>query len=413
MALNPDFQAALASIIRPIYATDLPDNLEAMRHWLSGLGLATPTYPFIAVAGSVGKGSTALALARHFAGIGQRIGLYTSPHLHSFRERFQIDGVMISQKAFAHHAGRIMALTRNSGAQPSTFETATLIAYNWFSAEGVDLAICEIGMGGRFDAVNAAPNQLAIFTPIEREHVVALGGTLESIAWHKAGILQNGGVGISLPQSPVVEAVFEREAKSKNAKLIWAQDEAALIEHARSIISPKMRIEISPHVHQWADQLPGRLEVVSFEERIYIIDGAHTSRGAARLRAHLDTYNQQPILLAAALLRDKPAPEILSLFDDPLFTIFLTSLSGHRRANPEDIMREWHPSHAKVEIVENIAEAFSRAAHSHQRLIAICGSLRAAALAREILGLVSDSALIESKFTRSLFESDSYLREIR
>ncbi len=413
MALNPDFQAALASIISPIYAADLPDNLEAMQHWLDQLNLTTPGYPFITVAGSVGKGSAALALARHFAEIGRRIGLYTSPHLHSFRERFQIDGVMISQKKFAHHAKRVIALTQNSDAQPSTFEAATMIAIDWFTAEKVDLAICEIGMGGRFDAVNAVPNQLAIFTPIEREHAAALGGTLESIAWHKAGILQNDGVGISLPQSSTVKTALEREAESKNATLIWARDENALLEYASSIITPELPIKISSHGHQWADQLPGRLEVVSSEERTYILDGAHTVRGAARLRAHLDTYNQQPILLVAALLRDKPAPEILALFDDPLFTISLTSLPGHRRANPQDIMQEWKPSHAKVEIIENIAEAFNRAAHSRQRLIAICGSLRTAALARETLGLLSNTALIESKFTRSLFESDSYLRGIR
>ncbi len=414
MVLKPEFKAALASIIRPIYASNLPDSLDAMRGWLGKLTLLKPTYPIIAVTGSVGKGSTALALARHFSHYGWRIGLYTSPHLHSFRERFQIDGEMISQEAFVSHAEKVLAITQDDILKPSTFETATLIAFDWFAAKKIDLAVCEIGMGGRFDAVNAIPNQLAIFTPVELEHASALGGSLETIAWHKVGILHSKSVGISLPQLPAVRAVFEREAASLNASIMRANNDSSLLKQAANIIKTRLPVEgAAGKEGQWDSQLPGRLEVIRSAERTYIVDGAHTASSAARLRANLDTFAPQPILLIAALLRDKPAAKILSPFDAPQFHVVIASLPGHRGGKADDVLNQWRPRYARTEIAESIETALEMAALASERLIVFCGSLRTAAIARELLGQLTAAALIESRFTRDLFENDDYPGKIR
>lgn len=412
MPLNSEFQAVLASIVRPIYAADLPDNLDMMRHWLEQLGLSKPAYPIIAVAGSVGKGSAALSLAHHFSKVYRRVGLYTSPHLHSFRERFQIDGEMISQKSFAFHASKVIALTQKDTLQPSTFEAATLIAFGWFAAEQIDLAICEIGMGGRFDAVNALPNQLAVFTPVELEHVAALGGTLETIAWHKIGILQPEGTGISLPQSPPAQRVFKQEAALLGAALIEASDLPDMLKQADRVITARQPAAEQTIPPRWGKQLPGRMEIFRANDHTFILDGAHTASSAARLRAYLNTL-EQPILLIAALLRDKSAAAILRSFDAPQFRVVLAPLAGHRGAAPGELLNVWQPEYAKVESVESVQTAISTAAFAPEPVIAVCGSLRTVALARETLGLLSADALAESHFTRALFENDTYLRKIR
>src|SRR6185503_972995 len=200
----------------------------------------------VVVTGSTGKGTTCLRLAELLSIAGLNVGLYTSPHLHLFRERFAVlvssDGSrrlnidlqnrscrLITQSEFVEIAQIVFTAQQKLDHRYSTFESATAIALLWFAKQQVEIAVLEIGIGGRFDAVNAVTNVLAVFTPIEAEHISMLGGSLESVAWHKAGIIQPNGQAISVPQVPEVMAVLEREAYEKGAALQIVDDPLEVI----------------------------------------------------------------------------------------------------------------------------------------------------------------------------------------
>jgi dihydrofolate synthase / folylpolyglutamate synthase len=239
--MNPEYFALLRRLSQPIRAAALPQTLAHVTRLLNALGSPQTRFPSVVVAGSTGKGSTCLRLADYLSITGRKVGLYTSPHLHSFRERMvivepfagdtlqRLQPHRISQAEFVEHAHAVLAAEDVLDTRYSTFESATALALLWLAHQKVDIAVLEVGIGGRFDAVNAVANTLAIFTPIEAEHIAMLGGSLESVAWHKAGIIQPDRWAITVPQSPEVMAVLEREAAEKNATLQVGADPVAAI----------------------------------------------------------------------------------------------------------------------------------------------------------------------------------------
>jgi dihydrofolate synthase/folylpolyglutamate synthase len=222
-----DYLTALSSLIQPVRASAYPPSLEPMERLLAALDHPERTFESIVVAGSVGKGTACLQIAGALGVTPGPVGLYTGPHLHSFRERLVVDGAPIDYAAFIAGATAVRrAADRLPDIRFSTFELTTALALWWFRERGVRWAVLEIGIGGRYDAVNAVPNQLAVILPIEMEHAAMLGGTLASIAGHKAGIIQAGGVAVSVEQTPVVEAVLREEAAVKQARLRFMPGDA-------------------------------------------------------------------------------------------------------------------------------------------------------------------------------------------
>ena len=215
-----DYSDALKIIAQPIRATNLPHTLDHLKRLLAALDNPEKTYPCVVVAGSVGKGSTCHQIAA-LMNDQLKVGLYTSPHLHSFRERFAINRHLISQMEFIATVEIVQKAAADLDTHYSTFELATALALYWFRQQAVDIAVLEIGIGGRYDAVNAVSNALAVITPIEREHAAMLGGTLAAIASHKAGIIQPYGFAIAAPQVAEVEAVLRHEAASQHAAITF------------------------------------------------------------------------------------------------------------------------------------------------------------------------------------------------
>lgn len=152
-------------------------------------------FPSVLVAGSAGKGSTCAFLASILQAAGLRVGLAPKPHLHTHRERVQVDGELISEERFAALMARIVPLaaqvTREEGA-PTVFEVMTLLSFLHFAEERVDRAVIEVGLGGRFDATNVLPADLSLITMIGLDHTDRLGDTVEQIAFEKAGIIKPG-----------------------------------------------------------------------------------------------------------------------------------------------------------------------------------------------------------------------------
>src|SRR5215471_4773113 len=184
--------------------------------------------PAVLVAGTNGKGSTAATLARIVRAAGYRTGLYTSPHLLEINERIQINGEYISNIEFAEIYERVEQAAQQlvvSGSlpwHPSFFEMLTAMMFEYFASAGVELAVLEVGMGGRLDATNIADPCLSLITDIDFDHQKFLGNTLTEIAREKAGILRPGGKVVLLPQHPEVNDALGQAILECNAQAISA-----------------------------------------------------------------------------------------------------------------------------------------------------------------------------------------------
>lgn len=394
-----DYLAALRAIIHPIRSTALPRTLDPMRDLLSALDDPQQHVSVIMVAGSTGKGTTAWRLAHRLPG---RIGLYLSPHLHSFRERLRSDGQMITRADFTRLVGRVLAAADRAQVRPSTFEAATALAYLYFAEQQVDTAVMEIGLGGRFDAVNVTPARLAVITPIEIEHAAMLGGSIEAIAWHKAGIIPPGGVVISAPQSDPVRRVLQTEADASGAALTVAEDvpNAAL---AALGVQPTER-PIPP--------FPGRLErverIVGDLRQTIVIDGGHTPTAARFIRDQAlgDAPAARVII---GMLRDKDAAGFVSAFDRPGWAIEPVTIAVDRGLSASELAAACRLPSSRLIVGTTLEDALDRAGDA---LILVAGSLRLAAAAREHLGLVDPDLLPEARATRTLFEGAEYRRQL-
>lgn len=415
---------ALSAIVRPVRAGDYPRPLEPFRALLRALGDPHTAFPLIVVAGSVGKGTACHQIAAALAARGQRVGLYTGPHMHSFRERFVCDDTVIGPSAFIEG---VRAVTAAAAATPgyafSTFELATALALWWFGRRRPDALVLETGLGGRFDAVGSLPNTLAAFTPIEMEHAAMLGGTLESIAWHKAGIIQPGRLAVTVPQPPPVMRVLRATAAQVGARLLTdpqplplalfsgrereTPPAAATVTFYHALLPPPGGLGS----RGLGSALPGRGERVHVGGRDIVVDGGHTPGAGRWLRGLIDLLvgGDAPVRLVAGLLVDKNAAGYLSAFDQPRFHITLTQAGGHRAADPQALRAAADLRRAAVDVQPGTVEALRAALAGPEALIVVGGSLRLAAAAREAFGLLPAALAAEARATRALFDGPGYL----
>ncbi len=195
-------------------------SLEEVATLLAALGNPHRTFPSVLISGTNGKGSTAATLASILTASGLRTGLYTSPHLARPNERICIDGVQISDAEFAgdffrvRAAGQKLVEEKKLAQAPSFFETLTAMAFLHFAEPAIEIAVLEVGLGGRLDATNVVDPLLSIITDISLDHMEWLGNTISDIAREKAGILRTGGTLVTLPQHPEANQVLGEVAMS-------------------------------------------------------------------------------------------------------------------------------------------------------------------------------------------------------
>ncbi len=205
-------------------------RLEEMRSLAAALGHPERRFRSVLVAGTNGKGSTASTLAAILTAAGYKIGLYTSPHLTRVNERIRIAGEPISDDDFARHYFRVddcaarLAAQGDLPAHPSFFESLTALAFEAFAEAQVDLAVLEVGMGGRLDATNIVDPLVSVITDISLDHMEWLGDTIPLIAREKAGILRPDGVLVTLPQHPQANQVIGEVATELNVRAVSAAD---------------------------------------------------------------------------------------------------------------------------------------------------------------------------------------------
>src|SRR5258708_809045 len=197
-----------------------------MRKLAAALGNPQRRFQSVLIAGTNGKGSTAATLASIVQAAGFRMGLYTSPHLQRINERIQINQEVISDPEFAEIFERVDSTAQRLVAEgalpwyPSFFEAITAMMFEYFASAGVELAVLEVGMGGRLDATNIVGPCVAIITDIDLDHQKFLGDTLPEIAREKAGIIRPGGVVVLLPQHPQVNDALGQALMAAGGKAV-------------------------------------------------------------------------------------------------------------------------------------------------------------------------------------------------
>ncbi|MDE2867820.1 MAG: Mur ligase family protein [Chloroflexota bacterium] len=343
-------------------------GLERTSRLLTDLGDPHDGLRIIHVAGSKGKGSVCALVASAAEAAGLRTGLYTQPHLHSFRERLQIDGQPIDETSFVRLVRRMRAAVERAESEtlglPTTFEISTAMALAWFRMEAVDLAILEVGLGGRLDATNVVTPDVTAVTTIVREHTRLLGDTLPEIAREKAAIAKLGVPMLVSDQSrEVVEAIRDvATAAGADVQVVpalatdrtadWRDDRAVAVARDpvsgdalplglagphqarnagvayavcralgdRGVAIPRDAIRAGFAAARW----PGRLELVASDPPV-VVDGAHTVEAVEvvveTLRRHLN-LRRGPVIFGA--LRDKsvrPMAEALRPFATRLVVI--------------------------------------------------------------------------------------------
>ncbi len=328
-------------------------GLERMRRLMTVLDAPQERFASIHVVGSNGKSSTvrmtSAVLRRH----GLRVGEYLSPHLVSFRERVRVDGTDVSADGFAAAVGRAHAaaqkVDRGSDEPVTQFEALTAAAYSELARAGVDVAVIEAGLGGRWDATNVIPSTVQVLTNVSLEHTRWLGPTITDIATEKLEVVQPGAtlvIGAGL--HPDAHAVAEQICAERGTRLVQAAASAGVPLGARGTFQERnfalacaageaylgRALDAQAVAAAAASTLvPGRFEVVSADPDT-ILDGAHNPVGAHALAESLPAFvGDRPLALVISILDDKDAAEMLRALL-PLSTHVVCCRCANPRALP-------------------------------------------------------------------------------
>jgi len=414
--------------------TQLPSHkfdLEHMRVLLAALEHPERRFPSVLIAGTNGKGSTAATLASILRVSGLKTGLYTSPHLVRINERIRIDGKAISDNGFASLHRLVDEIAEGLVQRgdlpwhPSFFEMMTAIAFVHFAQERVDLAVLEVGMGGRLDATNVVEPVVSVITDISLDHQKYLGNTVAEIAREKVGIIRPGKPVVTLPQQPeandvIGNSILELGASAINAvpyvppvspasgryfvssveknlfatgtgetgrvssqypllvmgEEIWVESplvgrhqlrNVALAVAAAVELSGQEFSGITPKTIERGIRetfWPGRFQVICAQAAWpeIVIDVAHNPAGAWALRSALsEGYEGRPLIFLFAAMRDKAISEMAEILFPLAERVIATQPENPRAASAEEIRQAARRTGAEIEAVTNVEDALYRA----------------------------------------------------
>ena len=429
-----NYQEALSYILSFTDFEKLPPSywsrefdLRRMDEFLERLGNPHLAPRSVLVAGSKGKGSTVAMIASALSAAGYRTGLYTSPHLHTFRERIRIDGELIGEEELAAVTDRLKPEVeavnlRHAYGELTTFEILTAMAFTYFRDRKVDFQVLEVGLGGRLDATNVVRPEVSVITSISMEHAEVLGNSLEQIAREKAGIIKPGAVVVSSPQrSEAAEAI----------RAVWLEKGARVIVVGRDVSWRKLASDINGQTfevkgkagsynltipllgdHQLENaatavtalevlgvdaeniaqglatvRWPGRLEILC-QSPIFLVDGAHNHESARRLKDALKhNLDFDRLILILGVSSDKDMAGIVQELA-ALSSFAIVTRSRHPRAlEPALLLEELERQGVRGEIAESVSVAVERALQiaGPKDLVCTTGSLFVVAEAREYI----------------------------
>ncbi len=406
----------------PVHRSAEHYDLRRVYEVLSCLGDPHLKAKSVHIAGTKGKGSTSAMIASALTASGYKTALYTSPHLIDVRERFRIDGGMISE-------AQLLALTEEikpavdevnrkaTYGALTTFEVLTALGFYYFMKEKVGLQVLEVGLGGRLDATNVIIPEVSVITSISFDHMEVLGDTLAKIAREKAGIIKEGGVVVTSPQRDEPAQVFSEICRERHARQVQVGHDVnwqsfgsdlsgqqfivkgrlgtykltipllgrhQLDNTATAVAALEVLIEKGYHISpdsiarglagvSW----PGRLQILR-RDPLLVVDGAHNVDSAYKLVQALREYFQfdKPILVMGVSF-DKDIPGIVSELA-PFFEKVVVTRSSHPRAmRVEALQAEFARHGVKAEVAGTVAEAIPMAFSiaSPRDLVCVTGSL--------------------------------------
>jgi len=374
----------------------------------------------IHVAGTNGKGSTSHMLAAIFQEAGYKTGLYTSPHLKDFRERIRVNGEMISKSFVVDFVERIRGVSEQM--DPSFFEITVVMAFDYFAQQQVDIAIIEVGLGGRLDSTNIITPELSVITNIGFDHMNLLGNTLAAIAFEKAGIIKKGIPVVIGEHHPETAPIFSQRAHEEEAPIRFADQQRyvtdwkyqrhtlvaevttspvaddvtfytldlAGIYQTKNLVTVLEAIHVMTNKGWKLDQktvlralgrvkkltgLHGRWEIVH-ENPDVVLDVAHNEDGIRQLLRQVELSDHEELHIVLGMVRDKAIDSVLSLLPRNAHYYFtraqipraLPEAELAAQANAVGLQGRSYPT-----VAEALAEAQSRA--RPRDLIVVCGSV--------------------------------------
>jgi dihydrofolate synthase/folylpolyglutamate synthase len=404
--------------------TEAAVNLNRVRALLRAADDPQVGMPVVVVAGTKGKGSTCVLIEAILRAAGLRTGLWTSPHLSSYRERIQVGRELISQADLVALTTRLQpiidAFDPEPYGRPSTFDVGFLLALRHFVDQGVQVTVLEVGLGGRYDASSVITPLASVISSISYDHMAILGPTLTDIAGNKAGIMKPGVPAVTVPQPPEAAAVLEDEARLIGADLYIAEEGglagsserlpypvtpvpgrlrggfqrengrlavgAAMLLGRRGLPIDDRAITQGLATAEW----PGRFELVPGAPPV-LIDGAHNGDSAHKLAAAIRadlTFDR--IILVLGTSRDKDIEAIVAEIVPIAATVVITR-STHPRAMDLDRVAAIAAPHLRGPLIlaPEMGDALrkARSLAGPGDLICVTGSLFVVAAARESLGL--------------------------
>jgi dihydrofolate synthase/folylpolyglutamate synthase len=384
---------------------------------LTALGNPEHTFKSILIAGTKGKGSTAAMVASILRAAGYKVGLFTQPHLHTPRERIQVDGELISPEDFSQQVTRVKPHVEKQLNDPqlgplTLFEISTGMAFDYFARQRIDFASVEVGIGGRLDATNSLCPLVSVITSISFDHTQLLGDTLTQIAYEKAGIIKPDSLVVSHPQPAEAMVVIRRICRERNARLFttpmhYVLDPADVplrgvhqLDNARSALTAieclrEYGIVIPPEtVYQGLRQTrwPGRLETIS-QNPLIVVDGAHNRDSVAKLLLALgDSFIYRRLVLIIGFSSDKDIESMVRVLVPAADRIIITRANHYRAVEPNEVAQavaKYIHDMDRVTTAPDVATALdhARAEAKEGDLICATGSLFIVADAREAAGL--------------------------
>jgi dihydrofolate synthase/folylpolyglutamate synthase len=370
----------------------------------------------IHIGGTNGKGSTAAMIASILQKEGYRVGLYTSPHLIQFTERIRVNGKEIEKEEMVALVEWMRERIEKVGIQPpfTFFDFTTAMALYYFSQKMVDLAVLEVGLGGRLDSTNVIAPLLSVITNISKDHEAYLGRTILKIAGEKAGIIKEGRPLITAATQPQVLRFFSKTCREKGSpyfrvgkefrymlteagdfhyeglhRKLWglhlnlkgshqvinattALGAMEVLEDLGYPVSTDAMVEGLGEV-DW----PGRLEMINASPNV-VLDGAHNPAGALVLKEALEkAFRYQRLILLIGVLKDKDFESMLHLLTPLADHIILTRPNNDRSASPSSLKRVLGKNGKRAEIIEDLKEAIEKGLSitGEKDLLCITGSL--------------------------------------
>lgn len=386
-------------------------DLGPTRRLLSRLGNPQERFEAVLVAGTNGKGSIAALIASVLGCGGHRVGLYTSPHLVDVRERIRVGGRLISTGDLRELAGEVREAVRED---VTYFEFTTALAFLHFLRNGVDVAVLEVGLGGRLDATNVVRPKVGVISNISLEHRAYLGRRLADIAREKAGIVKPGGRVVTAARQRAVLETLADIARERGARIYRVGRDIRVRTRGDGVFSyfglerniPELRLHLRGR-HQVVNaacaigaveilagsgfrvdedsirqglatcRWPGRLEVLR-ENPAVVVDGAHNPAGASALRAALEEdFSRRKLILVFGVLSDKDHRGMLRRLAPLADHVVLTRPREARALPPEVAARFVRGMGKRVEVVEKSERALARALAlaGEDDLILVTGSL--------------------------------------